>query len=285
MFLNKYTLILMCIFFCVGCSPFQVADFLSPYSGYEVKTDVSYGTLERQKLDIYTPTKKQKSSDIIVFIYGGSWKSGEKSDYRFIAQPFTNAGFITIVPNYRLYPEVRFPEFNKDIAKAVAWVYQQFSRPKNSKNIILVGHSAGAHIAALISLNPNYLEAEGLSPSIIKTWVSLAGPLAFNPLKTKSTRPIFETIKDDIKHAQPVTFADRNSPPVLLIHGKADKTVYEKNSRLMSIALKKNGHRVIQKSIEGLGHLGILLAIAKPKLFGVDIIKEIKGSISEFNAS
>ena len=93
------------------------------------------------------------------------------------------------------------------------------------------------------------------------------------------------TIEDDIKQAQPVTFADRNSPPVLLIHGKEDKTVYEKNSLVMSMALKKNGNRVIQKSIEGLGHLGILLAIAKPKLFGVDIIKEIKGSISEFNAS
>ena len=89
MVLNKYTLILMCIFVCVGCSPFKVADVLSPYSGYEVTTNVSYGTLERQKLDIYTPTKKQKSSDIIVFIYGGSWKSGEKSNYRFIAQPFT----------------------------------------------------------------------------------------------------------------------------------------------------------------------------------------------------
>ena len=285
MLLNKYTLILILIFIGAGCSPFKVADVLSPYSGYEVTADVPYGTHERQKLDIYTPTKKQKSTDIIIFIYGGSWKSGEKSNYRFIAQPFTKAGFVTIVPNYRLYPEVRFPEFNKDVAKAVAWVHQNFSRSKDSKNIILVGHSAGAHIAALISLNPNYLEAEGLSPSIIKSWVSLAGPLAFDPLKTKSTRPIFETSKDDIKQAQPVTFADRNSPPVLLIHGKEDKTVYEKNSLLMSMALKKNGNRVIQKSIEGLGHLGILLAIAKPKLFGVDIIKEIKGSISEFNAS
>ena len=94
---------------------------------------------------------------------------------------------------------------------------------------------------ALISLDPNYLEAEGLSPSIIKSWVSLAGLLAFDPLKTKPTRPIFETIEDDIKQARPVNFADRNSPPVLLIHGKEDKTVYEKNSLLMSMALKKMG--------------------------------------------
>ena len=58
-----------------------------------------------------------------------------------------------------------------------------------------------------------------------------------------------------------------------------------KNSLVMSMALKKMGIGLFKKSIEGLGHLGILLAIAKPKLFGVDIIKEIKGSISEFNAS
>ena len=184
MLLKKYNLILLLIFFSTGCSPLKIADVLSPYSGYEVTTNVPYGTLERQKLDIYRPTKSQNTKDIIIFIYGGSWKSGEKSDYRFIAQPFSENGFTTVIPNYRLYPEVRFPDFNKDVAKAVAWVHRNLSNSTGPKNIILVGHSAGAHIAALISLDPKYLEVEGLSPSIIKTWVSLAGPLAFNPLKT-----------------------------------------------------------------------------------------------------
>ena len=283
MFLNKYTFILLCIFLSAGCSPFKVADVLSPYSGYEVITNVPYGTLERQKLDIYTPTKKQKSSDIIIFIYGGSWKSGEKSNYRFIAQPFTNAGFITIVPNYRLYPEVRFPEFNKDVAKAVAWVHRNLSNSTGPKNIVLVGHSAGAHIAALISLDPKYLEVEGLSPSIIKTWVSLAGPLAFNPLKTRSTRPIFETVKDDIKQAQPINFSRKNSRPAVLFHGKKDTTVYEKNAILTAQALKKNDNRVIQKSFAGIGHIGLLLSIARPDLLGLDLVKEITRSISKLS--
>ena len=283
MLLKKYTLILLLIFFSTGCSPLKMADALSPYSGYEVTTNVPYGTLERQKLDIYRPTKSQNTKDIIIFIYGGSWKSGEKSDYRFIAQPFSENGFITVIPNYRLYPEVRFPDFNKDVAKAVAWVHRNLSNSTGPKNIILVGHSAGAHIAALISLDPKYLEAEGLSPSIIKTWVSLAGPLAFNPLKTSSIRPIFETIKDDIKQAQPINFSRKNSRPAVLFHGKKDTTVYEKNSILTAMALKKNENKVIQKSFASIGHIGLLLSIAKPDLFGVDLVKEITHSISKLS--
>ena len=283
MFLNKYPLILITIFLGAGCSPLKVADVLSPYSGYEVTTNVAYGTLKRQRLDIYRPTKSKNTKDIIIFIYGGSWKSGEKSDYRFIAQPFSENGFITVIPNYRLYPEVRFPDFNKDIAKAVAWVHRNLSNPAGPKNIILVGHSAGAHIAALISLDPKYLEAEGLSPSIIKTWVSLAGPLAFNPLKTRSTRPIFETVKDDIKQAQPINFSRKNSRPAVLFHGKKDTTVYEKNAILTAQALKKNDNRVIQKSFAGIGHIGLLLSIARPDLLGLDLVKEITRSISKLS--
>ena len=283
MLLKKYNLILLLIFFSTGCSPLKIADVLSPYSGYEVTTNVPYGTLERQKLDIYRPTKSQNTKDIIIFIYGGSWKSGEKSDYRFIAQPFSENGFTTVIPNYRLYPEVRFPDFNKDVAKAVAWVHRNLSNSTGPKNIVLVGHSAGAHIAALISLDPKYLEVEGLSPSIIKTWVSLAGPLAFNPLKTNSIRPIFETIKDDIKQAQPINFSRKNSRPAVLFHGKKDTTVYEKNSILTAMALKKNENKVIQKSFASIGHIGLLLSIAKPDLFGVDLVKEITHSISKLS--
>ena len=275
MFLNNYILISIFIFLSTGCSPFKVADILSPYSDYKLNADVSYGTLGRQKLDVYTPTKTPISDDIIVFIYGGSWRSGEKSNYRFIAQPFADAGFIAIVPNYRLYPEVRFPEFNNDVAKAIAWVHRNFSNSEDLKNIILVGHSAGAHIAALISLNPNYLGAEGLSPSIIKSWVSLAGPLAFNPLKTKSIRPIFETIKNDIKQAQPINFVSKNSPPALLLHGKEDTTVYEKNSLLMAKACENKGVITLQKSFKNLGHAGLLLSITEPDFFGVNPIQEI----------
>ena len=282
MILKKFILALLISSLCTACSPFKVADILSPYSGYTVKKDLSYGTLHRQTLDVYTPTGKLASEDIVIFFYGGSWKSGEKSNYRLIAQPFAEAGFKTILPNYRLYPEVKFPEFVADAAKAVAWVYRQQPKTKPSK-IILIGHSAGAHIAALLALNPYFLEAEGLPRSIIKAWVSLAGPLAFNPLNTKSTRPIFETARNNIKQTQPISFANKNSPPAILFHGKDDKTVYEKNSIVMAKILKENGNKVIHKSFDGLGHIGLLLSIAGSDLFEIDVRNEIIKSLAELS--
>ena len=282
MILKKFILVLLISLLSTACSPFKAADILSPYSGYAVTKDLPYGKLHRQTLDVYTPTGKLASEDIIIFIYGGSWTSGEKSNYRFIAQPFAEAGFKTILPNYRLYPEVKFPEFVEDTAKAVAWVYRKQSKKKPSK-IILIGHSAGAHIAALIALNPHFLEAEGLSRSIIKAWVSLAGPLAFNPLNTKSTRPIFETVRDNIKQAQPINFATKDSPPGILFHGKDDITVYEKNSIVMAKILKENGNKVVQKSFDDLGHIGLLLSIAGSGLFEIDVRNEIIKSLAELS--
>ena len=108
MILKKFILALLISLLSTACSPFKAADILSPYSGYTVTKDLPYGKLHRQTLDVNTPTGKLASEDIIIFIYGGSWTSGEKSNYRFIAQPFAEAGFKTILPNYRLYPEVKF---------------------------------------------------------------------------------------------------------------------------------------------------------------------------------
>ncbi|MCH2631837.1 MAG: alpha/beta hydrolase, partial [Nisaea sp.] len=133
MILKKFILALLISLLSTACSPFKAADILSPYSGYTVTKDLPYGKLHRQTLDVYTPTGKLASEDIVIFFYGGSWKSGEKSNYRFIAQPFAEAGFKTILPNYRLYPEVKFPEFVADTAKAVAWIYRKQSKRKPSK--------------------------------------------------------------------------------------------------------------------------------------------------------
>ena len=113
------TLIFACGTLCsAGCSPLIFADPLSPYDGYELEADVPYGIHRRQKLDIYEPLTEENKEIIIMFIYGGSWRSGERSNYRFIAQRFVSQGYTTIVPDYRLYPEIQFPAFINDIAKS-----------------------------------------------------------------------------------------------------------------------------------------------------------------------
>lgn len=259
-----------------ACSPFRVADMLAPKEGYELKGGVAYGDGERRKLDIYLPSKPNGDDTVIVFIYGGSWRMGHRSQYRFTAQPFAAAGYVTVVPDYRLYPEARFPDFVSDIAAALKWVQTELVGEGGAAKIVLVGHSAGAHIAALLALDPRYLEAEGLSTDIIKGWVGLAGPYAFDPIKTKSTTAIFAPAADDVSQAQPVTFARGDGPPALLLHGDKDGTVYPWNSEELEKAIKAVGGRVTYKPLSNIGHIAIVVSIAKPGLGGAPVLKEIE---------
>ena len=258
-----------------GCSPLIFADPLSPYDGYELEANVPYGIHRRQKLDIYEPLTEETKEIIIIFIYGGSWRSGERSNYRFIAQPFVSQGYVTIVPDYRLYPQVQFPAFVDDIAKAIVWTHHRYKQKKNYRKIILVGHSAGAHIVALLALDDRYLKRAGASTDIIRGWVSLAGPHAFNPLTTASTEPIFNNVANDIEQTMPTTFARSDAPPGLLLHGKKDTVVYKKNSVLLANAIKNERGHITLKNIEGVGHIEILLSITGNKLFAAGVKQDI----------
>ena len=133
------TLMLACgALFSKGCSPLIFADPLSPYDGYKLEPDVAYGIHRRQKLDIYEPLIEENKEIIIMFIYGGSWRSGERSNYRFIAQPFVSQGYTTIVPDYRLYPEIQFPAFVEDIAEAIVWTHRRYEQKKIRTKLFLL---------------------------------------------------------------------------------------------------------------------------------------------------
>lgn len=262
-----------------ACSPFRMIDTLTPDDGYRREVAIPFGAGDRRKLDVYHPTNPNGSDAIIVFLYGGAWKGGRREDYRFVAQPFVAAGFTTVVPDYRLYPEVRFPAFVEDAAAAVAWVQRELVKDSAGRRIVLVGHSAGAHIAAMLALDPRYLDAEGLSPEILRGWVGLAGPYAFNPLNTRSTNPIFQPVADDIDQGRPVAFARAGAPPALLLHGTNDTTVYTLNSEQLEAALRAAGSPVTYKPLEKVGHIGIVLAINKPGMGGAPVLEEIAGFV------
>ena len=141
---------------CQACSPVTVLNALVPENGYQKLADIAYGDENRQKLDIYLPahTRSDHPLKTVVFFYGGSWDSGSKADYKFVAEALTSAGYIVIIPDYRLYPEVVFPEFVDDAARSMAWVFEHIRDYGGDKQqVFIAGHSAGAHIAALLSLN------------------------------------------------------------------------------------------------------------------------------------
>ena len=169
-----------------GCEriSFAVANLPADFGSYHVKRDIFYGPQPWQRLDVYTPaTDDPRLRDTIVFFYGGRWTTGAKADYRFVAQTFTARGFNVVIPDYAKYPAVRFPVFVEDGAKALAWTYDHIAAYGGDQaRIHVAGHSAGAHIGALLTADPQYLAAQGKTPrQVIASFVGLAGPYSFTP--------------------------------------------------------------------------------------------------------
>lgn len=114
-------------------------------------------------LDVYSPKDRSQAKDVLVFIHGGSWSSGKKETYRFFGKGFARKNVVTVVINYRLAPEVLFDQMAEDCAAAVSWVKMHIAEYGGDPNrIFLAGHSAGGHLAALISSNREYFENLGL---------------------------------------------------------------------------------------------------------------------------
>ena len=244
-----------------GCSPLTLLNATVPDDGYRVTTDLAYGPNPRHSLDIYLPGDAKEPSRVIVFFYGGSWKSGAKEDYRFVGQALASRGFLAVLPDYRLYPEVAFPAFLEDSAKAVAWVKQHIARyGGNPDAVFLAGHSAGAYIAAMLALNPAYLVNQGLAPQDFRGVVGLAGPYAFNP-RFPSIREVFAHL-DDVEIARPITYADGDEPPMLLLHGLEDEEVFLFNSNDLAEQIRAHGGKAELKTYPDVGHFKILLALA-----------------------
>ena len=266
-----------------ACSPLILVDALVPDTGYQRETAIQYGPEARQKLDVYRPAGPIRSKTVFVFIYGGSWKTGTRSNYRFVGQTLASQGYIVVVPDYRLYPEVRFPSFVEDAALAVAWVHREIAAyGGDPERIVVSGHSAGAHIAALLALDKTYLGDAGVPRGTIAGLVGLAGPYVFDPLRYRSIRPIFETAEDP-NAARPVTFARANAPPALLIHGTGDSTVGPRNSEELKRRLTELGARARYVPLVDVGHSGILLSLSKPFRDRAPVVEEIMAFIDRLD--
>ncbi|MEO9166855.1 MAG: alpha/beta hydrolase [Aestuariivirga sp.] len=224
--------------------------------------DVPYGAEPRLKLDIYAPTEGQGPWPVIIFVHGGSWSSGNKNPYEFVGRALAAQGFLTILPNYRLHPEHRYPAFVEDTALAIDWATRHASEyGGDPKHIIASGHSAGAYNVALAILDKHYLAALGTDVSAIKGVALLAAPLDFLPLDPGVAQDVFGEVPD-LPATQPINFATADAPAFFMAYGTADTTVRPKNSINMAAALKAVGVPVELKAYDGVGHVGILLALS-----------------------
>ena len=133
-----------------ACAPLSLFATLAPRDPAARRArDVAYGRGPRQRLDVYAPRRREGRAAVAVFFYGGSWDSGRRQDYGWVGQALASRGFLTVIADYGLYPQVRFPGFLEDGARAVRGAQDHAEAfGGDPKRIVLVGHSAGAYNAA-----------------------------------------------------------------------------------------------------------------------------------------
>jgi acetyl esterase/lipase len=265
----------------IACSPVKTLNALVPSDGYELHSDIAYGSLPRQRLDVYVPKHHELKPPVVIFFYGGSWDSGDKADYKFAAEAFTSNGFVAVVPDYRLYPEVLFPDFMADPAKAARWVKDHIQALGGDPGcVFLAGHSAGAHIAVMLALNDKYLAKEQLKPSDFRGTIGLAGPYDFLPLTSERLKIIFGPEEQRWK-SQPINFVTGHNQPMLLLIGLKDGTVGTHNTYNLATKIKEKGGPVQVLEFPNYGHIDMAAKLAKPLRGDGDLLKPIIAFIKQ----
>ena len=246
-----------------ACSPLHTFNALMPKDpGVQRIANVAYGTGPRQAMDLYRPAQRSATSlPVIVFLYGGSWNSGDRQGYEFVGRALAAKGFLVAIPDYRLVPQVHYPAFLQDNAAAVRWIAQHAGDyGGHPGRVVLVGHSAGAYNAAMVAMDPRWL---GADRALVRGFVGLAGPYDFAPFVDKTVEETFAGVADQAS-TQPIAYAGAGSPPALLATGDRDTVVRPRNSDALARALRANGVRVERLTYPRVGHAGLITAFAAP---------------------
>ena len=244
-----------------GCSAADVLNATVSDRDVSETQDVPYAAGPRRTLDVYRPLMTGGGLPMIVFLYGGGWNSGDKGTYEFVARPLVRRGFVVLVPDYRVYPQVMFPAFLQDNAAAVAWAFAHARElGADPARIVLMGHSAGAFNAAMLGLDQRWLASAGVDRNRLAAVIGLAGPYHFLPSRDPTVYPIFGA--DNTPAHEPYAFADGRNPPMFLAAGLEDKTVMPRNTTELAAKIKQAGGPVQSRLYPGVGHIGLITAFA-----------------------
>ena len=213
------------------------------------------------QLDVYRPADASAPTPVVLFFYGGSWRNGTRGEYGFVGRALAARGVLTLVADYRRFPQGRFPLFEQDAAEAARWTVDHAAElGGDPRRIFLAGHSAGAHIAALLASDRRYLAARGLGPRDFAGAIGIAGPYDFLPLVDPAIIEVFGA-QADWPASQPIRFVDGDEPPFLLLQGGGDRIVEPRNATAMADALRAHGGVVTYTAYPRVGHFRILAGI------------------------
>jgi acetyl esterase/lipase len=270
------TLVVAVLSGCAGTGT-RLVDLLTPSTAYTRTADIAYGDGPRRKVDVYVPVglAANAKAPVVVFFYGGSWRFGEKGDYRFVADALTSKGIVTVIADYRLFPEVSYPALLDDPAAAVAWTVRRIARfGGDPDRIFIAGHSAGAYDAAMIAFDPRWLAKHGLTPQALRGFVGLAGPYDFLPIQDPGVTEVFHW-PDTPVESQPISHVSRDALPSLLIAARKDTFVDPRqNTESMAARLKAAGADVTVVMHDHVNHVTLVGAMARPLRFLAPVARE-----------
>jgi acetyl esterase/lipase len=241
-------------------SGFAVLNALEPRRRAKASRGIAYGSHPRQILDVYTP-RRAKNAPVIVFFHSGGWRGGDRGSYAFVGESLAAEGFVVVVPDGRMYPEVHFPAFVEDAAAALAWARKNASGfGGDPVRLYAMGHSGGALSAALIAVDSRYLAPHGMVSRDLAGMIGLAGPYA---LRAAGLPRLRAAVAEAGELGRPPRLVRRAPPPLLLLHGAADDSVALDETRQFAAAARRAGGAVVLREYEGVGHSGILFALSR----------------------
>lgn len=262
-----------------ACSPLSLINALGTGEDVREVRGIAYGEGERRRLDVYAPPDAREAP-VVVFFYGGSWRGGSRADYAFVGHALATHGIVTVIPDYRVCPEVTYPDFLVDSAQSVAWALRAAGEyGGDAQRLFVMGHSAGAYNAAMVALDARWLEAAGSSPAALAGWIGLAGPYEFLPIINPSVKPVFHH-PDTPPDSQPIVHASAASPPALLISAAEDLLVDpQRNTGAMAARLREAGVPVTERYFDRVGHSTLIGSLSPPLRGFAPTLEEVVGFV------
>ncbi|MDO9436065.1 alpha/beta hydrolase [Hydrogenophaga sp.] len=267
-----------------ACSPLRLINATVSASTHTVRADQPYGSDPRQQADVYLPARPVAGAPMAVFFYGGSWSSGERADYRFVGEALASRGIVTVVADYRLSPQVRYPVFLQDSALAVRWALDHAtSLGASPERLFVVGHSAGAYNAAMLALDPRWLTAVNMTPRQLAGWVGLAGPYDFLPIGNPDVQVAFEWPNTPFD-SQPLFQARvhaKAAPRTLLLGANSDSLVNpQRNTLTLAQTLSALGTQVDVELFDRVSHITLIGAMARPLRGLAPVLDRVSGFLN-----
>lgn len=241
--------------------------------GFTRHPDIAYGEQSSHRLDVYVP-KGASSSPVVIFWHGGMWMRGSKDDVRFVGAALARSGYVAVIPNYRLYPHVRYPDFVNDGARAVAWVRKEIaSFNGDADEIFLMGHSAGAYIATMLAFDDDFLREQGTSARCLRGVIGMAGPYTLER-PSIFVNSIFGGSSG--KMWRPVNVVSTDAPPTLLLHGRADNIVWVGEAEALAERLAAHSVPTDLRTYADRTHQDLLIAWWRPLQFRAPVRLDVQ---------